>query len=414
MLTKKRQQQIIADLLGGLIQPDDIPTLKDPYDYIVDLIVSNNLHNVKDKDQQKAFVNLSAESDLSDILSDIFALKPGVDPPGQYPSLAEIGPQLPPTTWLWPGWIPRGYLTLLAAWPGVGKTYLALDLANRLLSCQRAPDDIEFQTRNNSVIFVDAEDFLPQIYERVSAWGMNTERFYPVRKPPRELLDMTKQEYQDDLIDMCHNINPDLIIVDSLSSVNSRGENNIEDIRDVLNFFAEIPQAFGCSLVLIHHPRKPGRGITQSICMHDLRGSGHLIAMGRSILGMDVIKTGPDDNPNGPRQLKALKANLAPFPKPLSVQYSPSPQNADVAALSYGPIELFASYPETLQDKCSEWLLNNLQDGPLSYQEIIGLAHKTDFSETTIQAARKLLGDAIADTLGPRRKGNKWTLTPDT
>ncbi len=42
---------------------------------------------------------------------------------------------------------------------------------------------------------------------------------------------------RDPLIDMGLDLEPDLIIVDSLLSVNARRENNIEDLRDVPGFF---------------------------------------------------------------------------------------------------------------------------------------------------------------------------------
>ena len=49
-------------------------------------------------------------------------------------------------------------------------------------------------------------------------------------------------------------LKPDLIIVDSLSSVNSKGENNIEDLREVLGFFTEIPKVH-LAFDLPTHPR---------------------------------------------------------------------------------------------------------------------------------------------------------------
>ncbi len=64
--------------------------------------------------------------------------------------------------------------------------------------------------------------------------------------------------YQDPLIDMCLDLQPDLIIVDSLSSVNARGENNIEDLRDVSGLFIKLAGAFDVALLLIPHLLNPG------------------------------------------------------------------------------------------------------------------------------------------------------------
>ena len=145
--------------------------------------------------------------------------------------------------------------------------------------------------------------------------------------------------------------------------------------------------------------------------MHDLRGSGHLVAMARSILSLDVIKTGPEEDLNGPRQLKMLKKNRGKYPKPLSVQYQESSASPDVAILAYGPIDLFARYPETLAEKCATWLVDLLEErGPLPFNEIQTLAAQEDFKRGVLTEARQFLGNQIIDTRGPKRLGNKWAL----
>jgi len=359
MLTERRQQQAIVDLLHGLTPELDYAALSKPYRRLWQEIRDCLDHNYNRHDIQQELYRLKlSESDekLTGIIDAVLVAEPGYR--AKYVTLQEIGPDLPQTTWFWPAWIPRGLLTLLAAWPGVGKTYLALDLARRVISQLPTPDEAEFDLRSGQVVYVDAEDFLPDIYERATVWGMDLGKFYPIRRPPRDLIDMSRPEYQDPLIDMCYDLRPDMVIVDSLSSVNSRGENNIEDLREVLGFFIELAGAFDVALLLIHHLRKPNKGVTQPVTMHDLRGSGHLVAMARSILSIDIIRTGPEEDLNGPRQLKVLKKNRGKYPKPLSVQYQDSPTNPDVAVLSYGPIQLFERYPETLTERCATWLVD--------------------------------------------------------
>jgi hypothetical protein len=240
---------------------------------------------------------------------------------------------------------------------------------------------------------------------------MDMSKFYPVRRPPRELIDMSRPEYQDDLIDMCSDIQPDLVIVDSLSSVNVRGENNIEDLRDILSFFVELAQSFDCGMVINHHLRKPGKGQFQALTMHDLRGSGHLIAMARSILGMELFKTGGVNDPNGPRLLKVLKTNLGKYPKPLTVDFEESADNPGIAVLSYSPIELSDIHTKTQTEACAHWLLDLLKEqGPLTYSEIVAYAVEEGFGRRAMGTVRERLGDKVVDTLGPKRKGNRWAL----
>jgi hypothetical protein len=222
---------------------------------------------------------------------------------------------------------------------------------------------------------------------------------------------MSRSEYQDDLIDMCYDIQPDLVIVDSLSSINLRGENNIEDLRDILSFFIELAQNSDCGLIINHHLRKPGKGQAHALTMHDLRGSGHLVAMARSILGIDLLRLAAVDDPNGPRMLKVLKTNLGKYPKPLSVEFKESPDTPDVAVLSYSQIELSAIHPKTQSEECARWLLELLKErGPLTYAEIMEYAEDQGFTRRVMGTARQFLGDKVIDTLGPKRKGNRWAL----
>jgi len=239
---------------------------------------------------------------------------------------------------------------------------------------------------------------------------MNTQRFFPIRKPPRDILDMTKPAYQDALLDMAYDLKPELIAVDSLSSVNSRGENNIEDVREVLNFFISVSQAFRCGFVLVHHLRKsPKNSLTSPLQMDDLRGSGHLMAMARCILGLDPSQSDLAGNPNGPRQLVSLKNNLSSKPNPLNVEMVAT-DNPDVARLTYTELEFQVS-AQTDVEQCALWLTSTLAQGPQSYAELKSrLADELGFDETMLQRARKHLGHTITDTIGPRKRGNQWQL----
>lgn len=407
MLTQRRQQQALANLIHGHDPALDLSALQPPYDYIFDYIDGYDTQEAYQLLLRLKLINDKFSATIDNILS----LEPGLK--YQHESLADIGPTLPDIMWLWPGWLPQGLMSLLAAWPGVGKTYFALDLARRLADGLPAPDGQDLHHHSQNVIYVDAENFLPAIHARAQAWGMDSSTFYPIRRPPRDLIDMANVEYQDTLVDMCYDLRPALVIIDSLSSVNLKGENNVEDLREVLSFFTELPQAFNCALLLIHHLRKPSKGHTQPVTMHDLRGSGHLVAMARSILAIDVIRTGPDDDPNGPRQLKVVKSNLARYPRPLAVQYQPSPANPDIAVLEYGKIDFWLPPSETLTEQCIDWLIEILSRGPRSYQELLKLAQEEGYKENVLQEARKSMGRTIVDTVGKQRKGNKWALNTD-
>src|SRR5262245_17580814 len=146
MLTKYRQQQAIVDLIHGLEPEINQAQLSKPYhtiwqevkDYLDQGYDPYEIH------QELYRFKLSDNGgQLADIIDAILISEAGYRQ--TYPSLQEIGAELPPTRWFWQAWIPRGLLTLLAAWPGVGKTYLALDLAHRVMANLPAPDGAPFE-----------------------------------------------------------------------------------------------------------------------------------------------------------------------------------------------------------------------------------------------------------------------------
>ena len=72
--------------------------------------------------------------------------------------LANVQPQ--PVEWLWPGRIALGKLTLLAGDPGLGKSFLTLDMATRVSRATAWPDGAAVYAPLGSVILLGAEDAL--------------------------------------------------------------------------------------------------------------------------------------------------------------------------------------------------------------------------------------------------------------
>jgi hypothetical protein len=402
MLTERRQKQIIRDVMNGLTMPVDVEQLSETYQLLWGVVeVANDYHEAYDR-----LLRAKWEApDLKDLIDEILTMEGGYSE--EYETLADIGPTLQEVEWFWENWIPRGLLSVLAAEPGVGKTNVALDLARRSIANLPAPDGSALQIGNGRTIYLDAEGFLSVIYARCHAWGMNLKKFYPIRRPAREVLDLNTQQYQDLLIDMCYDLKPDLIIVDSLSTVSTKGENSVEDMRQILNFLADVASNFRVALVMIHHLRKEGNnGSRATITQNDLRGSGHIAMMARSLLGLHMAN--PTD-PNGPRKLRVLKTNLCPYPKPLLMAFVPLSNDPSVSLVDYGEVKA-PEIPETATGECAGWLKRVLAAGPKTYSVLAKMGANRGYNETLIQCARKVLDWEIVDTKGPKVKGNRWML----
>jgi len=408
MLTRRLQKQIIADLLfppdgheDGHLSPDDFDA---PWGEIYAAI-----RDVSSEERRSALeVALNGRRDADTIRGAVLSMRPGDRP--CYQSLHDLSPTLRPIEWLWSDWIPRGMITLLGAVPGAGKSYLALDLVWRVLEGDRFPDDTPVPMQDARVIYVDAE-LVPQlINERTQAWDMDTKRLFLMVPKVGEMVDFSQLEWRERLIDMAYELRPELVIVDSLSSISSKGENNIEDVREILGFLNALAVDYNCALMLIHHLRKRGAmALTDELCIDDFRGSSHIIAMSRSVLGLSVIQTGTEPDRNGPRKLEIIKTNLARYPEPIGIEFLPLEPTG--VLLRYGDAPQEYREP-TKAERCADWLLQFLTEAkePVKPKEIIEQADEAGFSRTLVYSARRSLRSQVSDTAGRRDPTNCWVL----
>jgi len=413
MLTIRLQIQAIADLLAGLEETslplDDFhESCRTAYRAILDVRAPGS-HDASPAAAHKALIQLLKDRpDLGSVISAIFATVPGTKL--DFPSLQEIAASLPEVTWLWPDWIPRGMITLLGAAPGTGKSYLALDLARCIIAGDKFPDGAPVPQPGANVIYVDAEDCPQIIRQRAELWHMDTSRLFLMQPGERLFIDFSQTTDQDRLVEMSHSLAPALIVVDSLSTISSKGENNVEDVREVLGFLNRLALDAQCGLLLVHHLRK--RGVPPSadaLSLDDFRGSSHIIAIARSVLGLSIVQTGPQPDRSGPLRLEVVKTNLARYPEPIGVEFLP--QHPDGVVLRYGePAQQY--HQPTKADECAEWLLCTLEEAgqPMKPAEIVEQAEAAGFSRSGVFRARKALGDRIRNTAGEQNPNNLWAL----
>jgi replicative DNA helicase len=333
--------------------------------------------------------------------------------PRQYQAFDELAATIPEIEWLWQSWIPRGMLTLLGATPGAGKSMIALDLSRRVIHAKPFPNGAPNPCVDGApVIYIDAE-VVPQIIkERVERWEMDASRLFLMLPRPNDMIDFSRIEYQEQLRNMVASIKPALIIVDSLSSITSKGENSIEDVRAILGFLNELANTHNVAVLIIHHLRKrsgaqmalPGF----ELGIDDFRGSSHITAMARSIMALSVVQTGPEHDPNGPRKLSVVKSNLCRIPDAIGCEMVPlHPAGVMLRWDSVAPEPYKAP---TKQDECTNWLRNLLRESsnPLKPKEIVQEGRNEGFSRPLIYRARKELGRHVQDTTGRRDPNNKW------
>jgi hypothetical protein len=241
-----------------------------------------------------------------------------------------------------------------------------LDFSRRIsASNERWPDGTKIQNPGGNVLYIDAEGQPEVIKERAVAWKMKLKHFFLKWPKDGEIFDLAEARYQDLAYEWAYAARPELINIDSLSMINTKGENNIEDVRRILSYLITLARDSKAGLILSHHLRKrPGMiAPILDLTQDDLRGSSHIVASARSILGLSVVQTSQEFDPNGPRKLSALKMTMGPYPKPLGYEIVPAFPTGYV--LKWGDAPKPYKEPDKV-DLCVAWLKSLLKKIDLS------------------------------------------------
>jgi len=323
-------------------------------------------------------------------------------------TLGEVARSYPPVEWLWPSWLPKGMLSLLAGEPGTGKSHWALDLARVLLHGGTWPDGTAC-TERGATVWIEGEGISQEIAERALAMGVDPERIFVTTAPDGEILNLLEKAWQDEVVNMVATVRPSLIVVDSLSTITDKGQDRSEQVTPLLLWLVGLARWSNASVLLIHHLRK-GNGSQLSlplrVTLDQIRGSGQIAAQARAILAMSHTSTEHDQ----PRLLDLLKKTISrgKHPKPLSVAGVRTEDGEMICRFEYGDAPKMDGTPS--RDECAEWLQDLLADGPMRFKAIMAEAEMEGYSASMIWRARKGMGGQVVDTKGKQHPKNEWAL----
>jgi len=217
-----------------------------------------------------------------------------------------------PVRWLWPGVIPLGKLTLLAGDPGLGKSFITLDIAARASrgvpfpGCG-APPGGGLREPIGTVLLSAEDDPADTVRPRLEALGADLSRIRVL-----ECIDHGRGRVDDyiigehtRLLDEALAGVPDcgLLVVDPVSAyVGGVDSYNNAQVRGMLRPLADLASARGIAVVLVTHLRKD----ESARLLHRAMGSLAFAAASRVVLA--VVETPRDP---GRRALVVVKSNLA-------------------------------------------------------------------------------------------------------
>ncbi len=308
-------------------------------------------------------------------------------------NLTDVVPER--VSWLWPGRIPLGKVTLLEGDPGLGKSVLTCDLAARLTHGDPMPDG--FAPAAGGVVILSAEDGLADtIRPRLEAAGADLSRVVSVpvvRSAKGERLPELPTDLEE-LERVIRAAGARLVIIDPLmaflgSEVNSWRD---QDVRRALAPLARVAEETGAAVVVVRHLNK-GTG-TPAI----YRGGGSIGIAGaaRSVL---LVAKDPEDEQR--RVLAPVKSNLgAPAPA-LAFRLEGDAATGAVSVVWLGATERTAdellAMPASVEERTAveeggRFLTGVLADGPIPANEVQRQARAAGFSEPTLRRVKKALG----------------------
>lgn len=170
-----------------------------------------------------------------------------------------------PIRWLVKGWIPQKSVGMIYGPPGGGKTNFIMDIACTLTTASMDKENPttwadDRRCKRSKVIYLCGEG-IDGLRGRLNAWmvahdTVNIGYFGIVEKPvdldiaggPEMAIAAIREQIHDDEIDM--------LIIDTVNRYMSGDENSAQDARAFLNQTEKFREAFGCTIVYIHHSGK--------------------------------------------------------------------------------------------------------------------------------------------------------------
>ena len=321
--------------------------------------------------------------------------------------------------WLWPGRIPIGKLTILAGDPGLGKSYLALDIIARVSTADSWPDG--GNAIRSHVFILSAEDDLEDtIRPRLDV--LNADPSWVIAIDPaltstgndgeiREALSLS--EHLNLLEKEILLYKSRLLVLDPiLAFTGSKTDTHKSaDVRRALAPLAKIAQNTKCAILAVMHLNKKS---TETNSIYRVTGSLDFAAAARS-----VLLVGKDPNDPEARILASSKSNLSALPSSLRYRMS------DGGFAWDGEVDINAdSLLDTTNNdgqvagalaEAEEFLCDILDDGPMPTRQVIREANKAGIKEHTLKRAKKKLRieSKRVGQEGDRGRGHwSWILPP--
>lgn len=204
------------------------------------------------------------------------------------------------------GMYPRGYLSVLAAQAGTGKTWFMQYMSCRLSCGGNILAGLVMKSRKMKIVIFAGETgkFLLDKRLQATCWAYDKKRIkvYDALELQREEIPvmLNTDEGKTTFLAILEAEKPDLVFFDTLISFHTADESKQAEMTNIITFLLRTASVFNCAIVLNHHIRKRSTKIlAQKFIpgLDDIIGSG---VIGRLASCAYVAYQAPD--PTGERE----------------------------------------------------------------------------------------------------------------
>ena len=329
-----------------------------------------------------------AEGDLNDVMSHIDSLYElrlynyGED--HSWEELAALGT----TDWVWGsreegGWIGNGLVTMIAASPGAGKSWIMARLALTFTTGCAWPDGTPYTGPVGKVMWVEAESGQGLHYERALAMGVPLNMVVtPI--PADQDVNLEDPQHRAALANLARNPEVVAIFVDSLSGVMPTADENKSESKAIVKFLAKVSKENRKPTILSHHLNKPKDLMGNEVTLERVRGSSSLVQFTRVVIAVDIPDANEVLNGEVVKRVRVIKANWTKPPAEMFMQIG------DKGPFFFPRFETSQEASDKVED-CMSVLNLFLANGPRSQSAVIDMVRLEGISWAIVtEAARRL------------------------
>jgi len=348
---------------------------------------------------QRAYKQLDEGYEPSDVLSALGeAGAAGGAPGGGVLTLADQELTMKATTWVWDGWLPRGFVTLIVGDVEIGKSLFTLNIVHCMLMGTPWPDGRSRPASAGRVVWYDTEAAEVMTIARANRLGTPKDRIIAPTVDGMTDISLWDDKGRASFESACRQSDIDVVVVDSLGGAHTHESD--DDVKVIVRLLANLARDRNIPVLLIHHPRKLHIGeVEGEITLDRIRGFSGITQFARLIWAVEK-----PDKFSDMRRVRVIKSNLAAKPTPVGFEIT----DDGLLAFTKDAPERIEAGPQLVE---AEKLIRTFLMPPsfrCQAAAILAGATSAGISERTLMRAKKALG--VGSEKNPRGEW-EWVLS---